>query len=133
MARKFKLNEDKFKVAFIFANEGCNPKKDRSIIESEKIIMYVVGCADYSQAETVAQEMLEEGCAAIDLCGAFGNEGVARISKAVDRQSVQSTLTFILLSETKAAMISSKRIFGVLGFRTNRRTDETREIIFLYL
>ena len=41
MARKFKLNEDKFKVAFIFANEGCNPKKDRSIIESEKIIMYV--------------------------------------------------------------------------------------------
>jgi len=68
MARKFKLNEDKFKVAFIFANEGCNPKKDRSIIESEKIIMYVVGCA------------------AIDLCGAFGNEGVARISKAVDRQ-----------------------------------------------
>ena len=86
MARKFKLNEDKFKVAFIFANEGCNPKKDRSIIESEKIIMYVVGCADYSQAETVAQEMLEEGCAAIDLCGAFGNEGVARISKAVDRQ-----------------------------------------------
>ena len=92
MARKFKLNEDKFKVAFIFANEGCNPKKDRSIIESEKIIMYVVGCADYSQAETS-----------------------------------------ILLSETKAAMISSKRIFGVLGFRTNRRTDETREIIFLYL
>ena len=66
MARKFKLNEDKFKVAFIFANEGCNPKKDRSIIESEKIIMYVVGCADYIQAETVAQEMLEEGCAAID-------------------------------------------------------------------
>ena len=135
MARKFKLNEDKFKVAFIFANEGCNPKKDRSIIESEKIIMYVVGCADYSQAETVAQEMLEEGCAAIDLCGAFGNKGVAQSARLlIDRfLSVQSTLTFILLSETKAAMISSKRIFGVLGFRTNRRTDETREIIFLYL
>lgn len=135
MARKFKLNEDKFKVAFIFANEGCNPKKDRSIIESEKIIMYVVGCADYSQAETVAQEMLEEGCAAIDLCGAFGNEGVARISKAVDRQIPVGAvhLTSILLSETKAAMISSKRIFGVLGFRTDRLTDETRKIIFLYL
>ena len=76
----------KHNIQLITANEGCNPKKDRSIIESEKIIMYVVGCADYSQAETVAQEMLEEGCAAIDLCGAFGNEGVARISKAVDRQ-----------------------------------------------
>ena len=81
-----KLGNDKFKVAFIFANEGCDPKKDCSVIESEQIIMYVVGCADYSQAETVAQEMLEIGCVAIDLCGAFGNEGVARICKAVDRK-----------------------------------------------
>ena len=127
MARKFKLNEDKFKVAFIFANEGCNPKKDRSIIESEKIIMYVVGCADYSQAETVAQEMLDVVLSEMRVLPES-----ARL--LIDRfLSVQSTLTFILLSETKAAMISSKRIFGVLGFRTNRRTDETREIIFLYL
>ena len=127
MARKFKLNEDKFKVAFIFANEGCNPKKDRSIIESEKIIMYVVGCADYSQAETVAQEMLYVVLSEMRVLPES-----ARL--LIDRfLSVQSTLTFILLSETKAAMISSKRIFGVLGFRTNRRTDETREIIFLYL
>ena len=83
MGKKLSLNEEKFKVAFIFLNEGCNPKKDRSVIESKKIILYSVGCADYSQAETVAQEMLEKGCAAIDLCGAFGNEGVARICKAV--------------------------------------------------
>ena len=73
MGKKLSLNEEKFKVAFIFLNEGCNPKKDRSVIESKKIILYSVGCADYSQAETVAQEMLEKGCAAIDLCGAFGN------------------------------------------------------------
>ena len=129
MARKFKLNEDKFKVAFIFANEGCNPKKDRSIIESEKIIMYVVGCADYSQAETVAQVLL---LIYVVLSEMRVLPESARL--LIDRfLSVQSTLTFILLSETKAAMISSKRIFGVLGFRTNRRTDETREIIFLYL
>ena len=135
MARKFKLNEDKFKVAFIFANEGCNPKKDRSIIESEKIIMYVVGCADYSQAETVAQEMLKKDV--LLLIYVVLSEMRVLLESArllIDRfLSVQSTLTFILLSETKAAMISSKRIFGVLGFRTNRRTDETREIIFLYL
>ena len=130
MARKFKLNEDKFKVAFIFANEGCNPKKDRSIIESEKIIMYVVGCADYSQAETVAQEMLEEGYVVLSEMRVLPESARLLIDRFL---SVQSTLTFILLSETKAAMISSKRIFGVLGFRTNRRTDETREIIFLYL
>lgn len=60
MGKKLSLNEEKFKVAFIFLNEGCNPKKDRSVIESKKIILYSVGCADYSQAETVAQEMLEK-------------------------------------------------------------------------
>ena len=31
MGKKLSLNEEKFKVAFIFLNEGCNPKKDRSV------------------------------------------------------------------------------------------------------
>lgn len=48
-------------------------KKTVLLLNPKKIILYSVGCADYSQAETVAQEMLEKGCAAIDLCGAFGN------------------------------------------------------------
>lgn len=78
--------KEKFKVAFIFCHEKCNPKKDRSVIESKEIIMYSVGCADYSQAEAVAREMVEKGCVAIDLCGAFGNEGVARISHAIERK-----------------------------------------------
>ena len=110
-------------------------KKDRSIIDPKKIIMYVVGCADYSQAETVAQEMLEEGCAAIDLCGAFGNEGVARISKAVDRQIPVGAVHFDFhpAFRDKSGDDLFQKDFGVLGFRTNRRTDETREIIFLYL
>lgn len=86
MARKFKLNEDKFKVAFIFANEGCNPKKDIPSLNLKKSSCTLSDVLITVRAETVAQEMLEEGCTAIDLCGAFGNEGVARISKAVDRQ-----------------------------------------------
>lgn len=81
-----KLSESKFKVAFIFCSEGCNPKKDRSVIESEKIILYTIGCANYDQAELAAKELLKKGCMAIDLCGAFGNEGVARISHAVERK-----------------------------------------------
>lgn len=135
MARKFKLNEDKFKVAFIFANEGCNPKKDRSIIESEKIIMYVVGCADYSQAETVAQEMLEEGCALLIYVVLSEMRVLPESARLlIDRfLSVQSTLTSILLSETKAAMISSKRIFGVLGFRTDRLTDGNQKDYIPYI
>ena len=88
------MNDLKFKVAFIFCNEGCNPKKDRSVIESEKIIMYTVGCAKYYQAEVVAQEMLKKGVLAIDLCGAFVYEGFARIMKAVDRKIPVGAVNF---------------------------------------
>ena len=35
--------KEKFKVAFIFCHEKCNPKKDRSVIESKEIIMYSLG------------------------------------------------------------------------------------------
>ena len=79
-----KINSFKLKIAFIFCHEGCNPEKDRSVIESENIILYTTGCSNYDQAEIIAQNMLKKGCAAIDLCGAFGNEGVARISHAIE-------------------------------------------------
>lgn len=78
------MTKEKYKVAFIFACEGCDPQKDRSVIESQEMIMYTVGCASYKQAEDVARELVDQGCCLIDLCGAFGNDGVSRISKAVD-------------------------------------------------
>lgn len=81
-----KIKSDKIKIGFIFCHKGCNPRKDRSVIDAEGMIMYTVGCSSYGEAEQVAKELLEEGCSAIDLCGAFGNEGTARISHAVDRK-----------------------------------------------
>ena len=69
-------------------------KKTVLLLNLKKSFCTLQGCADYSQAETVAQEMLEKGCAAIDLCGAFGNEGVARICKAVDRKIPVGAVNF---------------------------------------
>jgi len=74
------------KIGFLFCHEGCQPDKDRSVVDAEKIIVYTIGCSDYAQAEEAAKELLKKGCLAIDLCGAFGNEGVARISQAVERK-----------------------------------------------
>lgn len=42
-----------------------------------------VGVKNYSEAETVARELSKHGVKAIELCAGFGNEGIARISKAV--------------------------------------------------
>ena len=45
--------------------------------------MTVVGCSNYDQAEEVAKELVAKGCTAVELCAGFGNEGIARIKKAV--------------------------------------------------
>lgn len=73
----------KFECAFIYVAPGLDSKIDRAIIPSENINMNVIGCANYDEAEKVAKEMAEKGCNAIELCAGFGNEGIARIKKAV--------------------------------------------------
>ncbi|NIA09482.1 MAG: hypothetical protein GWP10_07090, partial [Nitrospiraceae bacterium] len=40
----------------------------------------------YDEACRVAKELLNQGIAAIELCGGFGNEGVAKVVKAVDHK-----------------------------------------------
>ena len=72
----------KFECAFIYVAEGCVPAKDRACIEGA-INMNVVGCSNYAQAEEAAKEMVAKGCTAVELCAGFGNEGIARIQRAV--------------------------------------------------
>lgn len=40
--------------------------------------MKVVGVKDYQAAEEVIKKLVAEGVKAIELCGGFGHEGVAR-------------------------------------------------------
>lgn len=72
-----------FECAFIYVAEGLDSKKQRTTIPSDSINMNVIGVGSYDEAETVAKEMVEKGCTAIELCAGFGNEGIARIKKAV--------------------------------------------------
>lgn len=45
--------------------------------------MIAVAAGNYKEAEAVAVELVNEGIAAIELCGGFGNRGTARIAEAV--------------------------------------------------
>ena len=67
----------KFECAFIYVAPGCDPAKERTVIEGDSINMNVTGCATYAQAEEIAKEMVAKGCSG------FGNEGIARIKRAV--------------------------------------------------
>lgn len=43
----------------------------------------VTGCSTYAQAEEIAKEMVARALPPIELCAGFGNEGIARIKRAV--------------------------------------------------
>ena len=68
--------------AFIYIAPGLDPAKQNAVIPSEVAPMYVVGCSNYDQAETVAAALAGKGVDCIDLCPGFGVEGVARIKRA---------------------------------------------------
>ena len=72
-----------FECGFIYVAPGLDPAEQRAVIPSSDINMTVIGCANYEQAEEVAKELVAKGCTAVELCAGFGNEGIARIKKAV--------------------------------------------------
>ncbi len=72
------------KAAFIFVAPEADPVKHRSVITTSEVTLITVGVKDYASAEIVAQELLAEGVTAIELCAGFGNEGIVRVTKAVE-------------------------------------------------
>lgn len=73
----------KVNAAFIFVAPEVDYKIHRTVIDTPAVSLTVAGVKNYDEAEMIAQELVEQGVKAIELCAAFGNEGIARVSKAV--------------------------------------------------
>lgn len=56
----------------------------------------IVGVKTYDEAEVVAKELVADGITAIELCAGFGNEGVARLTKAVEGKAIVGVVRFDL-------------------------------------
>lgn len=84
----------KLRAAFIFVAPEANSKIHRSTIDTPVVELISVGVQDYAAAEILAKELVSEGVAAIELCGGFGSEGVARISKAVGDKAAVGVVRF---------------------------------------
>jgi len=69
-------------AAFIYIGPDLEKDKARAVIDNGGICLNVCGVSDYAEAEEVAAEMAAKGVGAIELCGGFGNDGIARIQKA---------------------------------------------------
>lgn len=72
------------KAAFIFLAPEADLEKHRAVVETPVVELHVVGVKDYEEACIVAKELVSEGIGAIELCGGFGNRGVAKVVEAVE-------------------------------------------------
>ena len=84
----------KVNAAFIFVAPEVNYKVHKAVVDTPALELKVIGVKNYSEAETVAKELADQGVKAIELCGGFGNEGIALVSKAVKGKASVGAVKF---------------------------------------
>lgn len=84
----------KVNAAFIFVAPEVDYKVHRAVLETPVVDLTIVGVKNYSEAETVAKELVSQGVKAIELCAGFGNEGIALVSKAVNGKASVGAVKF---------------------------------------
>ncbi len=85
----------KAKAAFMFVVPDADPDEHKAVISTPEVLdLIVVGVKDYQQAAKVAKELARDGVAAIELCGGFGNIGVAKVAQAVGNTASVGVIRF---------------------------------------
>ncbi len=82
------------KAAFMFLAPETNPDVHRGQVLTPAVELTVVAVPDYAGAEAAARCLVDEGIAAIELCGGFGHEGTARVAKAVAGRAAIGVVRF---------------------------------------
>jgi len=82
------------KAAFIFIAPNADPAIHRSAVKTEQVTLISVGVSSYEAAVDTALKLVDEGVAAFELCGGFGNRGTAMISEAVKGKAAVGVVRF---------------------------------------
>ena len=80
-------------AAFLFLAGDAGPDT-RAVVPTGTVNLNVMGCRNYDEAEAAARELAARGVTAIELCAGFGNEGIARIQRAVGPQVAVGAVKF---------------------------------------
>ena len=76
-------------AAFIFLSPDADYPMTETLVKTDSVELTVVPVMNYAQATEVASDLTNRGIVSIELCGGFGNAGVAKISETVgDKASV---------------------------------------------
>lgn len=81
-------------IVFMFLNDYADYKTTDGTVETKNVVIRTIGVKNYEEACTVAKMLMEEGIKAIELCGAFGNIGVAEVTKAVESKIPVGVIRF---------------------------------------
>jgi hypothetical protein len=82
------------KAAFIFIAPEANPAQHQAQVKTQAVEVTTLAVASYAEAERAAKELVAAGIVAIELCGGFGIEGVARVKRAVSDQAAVGAVRF---------------------------------------
>lgn len=82
------------KAAFIFLSPEGNVERHQSEVITESVSVKTCAVNSYQAACELATRLVSQGVTAIELCGGFGNEGVAAVQKAVAGQAAVGVVRF---------------------------------------
>ncbi len=83
------------KAAFIFTAPQADPSVDRGWVKTPEVELLSVAVNDYAGIEDLVEDLIvREGVRAIELCGGFGHEGVARVSRAAAGRAAVGAVRF---------------------------------------
>ena len=82
------------RAAFIFIAPQGNPQQHQATVTTPEVEVVTVAVSDYAGACQAAEDLVNKGCVAIELCGGFGAEGVAQVTRAVRGKAVVGVVRF---------------------------------------
>ena len=81
-------------AAFMFIAPQGDPQSHVAKVTTPQVEVTTLAVADYAAACRAAEELVATGITAIELCGGFGNEGVAAVTRAVRDRAVVGVVRF---------------------------------------
>jgi hypothetical protein len=91
------------KIAHLFAWPDLDAKEHRVELNTPTVSIIIVGNKDVDQAANTAKKLVkEEGVQLIELCGAFGPDGNAKIIEAVGGKVPVASVSYGLDIAAKA-------------------------------
>lgn len=81
-------------AAFIFVSPQGDPAIHHSVTDAGDVKLSTFAVKDYAAACKLTEELVDQGFAAIELCGGFGTQGVAAVDRAAKGKAVVGVVRF---------------------------------------